>query len=178
MPTTIVVHATLPLGWRTGSPDQAPEDAVLLLRVLALLEASPPHADEDDSPEALRWQALEARVDLCLQMVGQLLARGEPKPARCAVSLSGQTLDWYSATPLPAGEQGTVSLWLSPRLPRALELAAQIAECRPEGDGWRIAAQFACRDDELQDWLDKTIFRRHRREIFERKHQTDDDADS
>jgi hypothetical protein len=40
----------------------------------------------------------------------------------------------------------------------------------------RNTVQFIDCDSELQDWLDKTIFRRHRREIFDQRQQAKDDA--
>lgn len=170
MPTAIKIHADLPLVWHPQA-GPAGTDGVLLLRVLALLEAAPPHYDEEDSAELQRWQAMEARVDLCLHLLGQLLLRDGPLPQVCPVSLSGDSASWCSEQELPIGQQGTLALYLSPRIPQPLLLPAQItaAEQLPAG-GWQLEAQFRLGDDELQDWLDKTIFRRHRREIFERKH--------
>lgn len=174
MPTAIAIHADLPLAWHA---DQAPVagDGVLLLRVLSLLEASPPHLDDEDGPDSVRWQALEARIDLCLQLIGQLLARGAPLPPVASVALNGESARWRAAAPIAPGGRGALGLYLSPRIPQALLLPAVITGCSPDGDRWLVDAHFELHDDELQDWLDKTIFRRHRREIFDRKHPSHDD---
>jgi hypothetical protein len=145
----------------------------LLLRVLALWEATTALDDEAVTPDSLRWQALESRVDLCLALLGQLLARSSHRPDRCAVSLSGEHLVWVAAQPLTPGTGGCASLWLSTSMPQPLRLRATIMTCEPAVDGWRITANIRPDNEELQDWLDKTIFRRHRREISERRHRHD-----
>jgi hypothetical protein len=172
MPTQIAINAQLPLVW---SPESAvsPDEGILLLRVLSLLEAAHPHVDEDDSPEAMRWQALEARVDLCLQLLGQLLINKSPSPPLCAVELTGEHVAWLASHQHSPGESGCVSLWLSSRIPQALRLPATISEVSPLSDGWRVVARLRIDNDELQDWLDKTIFRRHRREVHELRQQQD-----
>ncbi len=175
MPTAVEIHVDIPLLWKAGNNAPSATDSVLLLRVLALIEAAPPHFDEDESVESLRWQALEARIDLCVQMLGQILARNEPNPPRCSLFLSGEHCRWNQATPMTVGEQGFVGLGLSAQIPQLLWLPATIRACQAEGDAWQIEAQFQIHDVELQDWLDKTIFRHHRREISERKRQSFDD---
>ncbi|QDQ25214.1 hypothetical protein FNU76_01965 [Chitinimonas arctica] len=173
MAAALSIDLDLPLAWLHAAPPPG-TDGVLLLRVLALLEAAPPHLDDEDGPEALRWQALEARVDLTLQLLGQLLARGEPLPPTRPLVLHGGGASWLAATALPVGDVGTLVLHLSPRIPQPLYLSAHIDSCLAEAGGWRVNCSFQHLDAELQDWLEKTIFRRHRREIFERKHPHDD----
>ncbi|MGQ5522962.1 PilZ domain-containing protein [Chitinimonas sp. PSY-7] len=175
MPTHIKIHADLPLAWYSDEP-QAGSDGILLLRVLALLEAAPPNYNEDDSVETLRWQGLEARVDLCMMLLGQLLLRDGLLPDVCPVELSGEGASWTSPGKLSSGQHGTLALYLSPRIPQPLLLPASLTDVQQKDDGsWLVQARFELGDLELQDWLDKTIFRRHRREIFERKHAHDDE---
>ncbi|MDN3575978.1 PilZ domain-containing protein [Chitinimonas viridis] len=173
MPTTICIQLSAAGAWQAGEPEAA-SDGVLLLRVLALMEAAPPHLDDEDGPDALRWQALEARVDLTLQLLGQLLARGVPRPPVCSFQLSGETASWSMPAPPPLGEAGTLALYLSSRIPQPLQLPATVIAVEPMADGARVTVTFNRLEPELQDWLDKTIFRRHRREIFERKHSHDE----
>lgn len=149
------------------------------MRVIALLEAAPPHFDDDDSDEAIRWQAMEARLDLCIQLVGQLLIQHAPLSETCPVNITSEEITWRSASALAKGSVGAIGLYLSPQVPQPLWLPAEVSSCEPLGDAWSITAQYRGLDDELQDWLDKTIFRRHRREISERKrHAYDEDTDS
>lgn len=173
MASTLTIMLDAPLAWLAPTaPSSA--DGVLLLRVLALQEAAPPHLDDEDGPDALRWQAMEARLDLTLQLLGHLLARSEPVPPSRSLELSGGGARWTSSTPLAVGSEGRLALYLSPSIPQALQLPAQIKHCQEVATGqWQVEASFLQLDAELQDWLEKTIFRRHRREIYERKHSHD-----
>ncbi|WP_269533187.1 PilZ domain-containing protein [Chitinimonas sp. BJYL2] len=174
MTTPLSIRFAMPISW-LDSPPVTTIDPVLLLRVLALLEASPAHLDDDDSPDALRWQSLEARVELMLQMVGQLLARGDCLPPLQEIELSGAGVSWNSVSPVPVGKAGYVGIYLSPRIPQPLVLSATIRECELTGSGdYRLDATFEQIDAEVQDWIEKTVFRRHRRQIFEKKHPHDD----
>ncbi|WP_374353554.1 PilZ domain-containing protein [Chitinimonas sp.] len=165
----IEISARLPVQWEGDTVGNMAEGS-LLLRVLALLESQAVQ-DDDDSPEALRWQAMEARIDLCLQLLAQLLARNAPPPAAVPLRLASSQLAWESAQALAQGMAGAVAIWLSPLLPRPLLLPARISACDAHGDAFWITAQFDVLDSQLQDLLDKTIFRKHRREVFERRHQ-------
>ncbi|PHV13110.1 PilZ domain-containing protein [Chitinimonas sp. BJB300] len=174
MSTPIKIQADLPVAWHLDVPPIG-SDGVLLLRVLALLEAVPSNYNEDDSAETLRWQGLEARVDLCLLLLGQLLLRDGVLPQVCAIELSGEGACWTHPQLLRVGERGTLALYLSPRIPQPLLLPASLTDVQAkEGGSCLVQAKFELGDIELQDWLDKTIFRRHRREIFERKHVHDE----
>lgn len=168
MPNAVAIHTDMPVYWR---PEGVPVGAnsTLLLRVIALLEAAPPHFDEDDSEEAMRWQAMEARLDLCIQLVGQLLVQHAPLPQPCPVNITSEEVTWCNPAELAPGSVGAIGLYVSPQVPQPLWLPARVIRCASAKQGWTITAQYVGMDEELQDWLDKTIFRRHRREISERK---------
>lgn len=175
MNTAISITMHIPLGWRSGKADGGA--GILTLRVLELMEAAPLRYDEEGSEETLRWQALEARVDLCLQMLAQLLARDSALPAEQEVQLSGTGAHWRSEQANMVGEHGSLALYLSPQVPQALLLPARITACQQVEQGWLTSVQFERLDPELQDWLDKTIFRHHRRQISQlRRHAHDDET--
>jgi len=172
MSTEISVEMHLPVAW-AEAPQEA-TDGVLLLRVLDLLEASSQHYDEDGSEDALRWQAMEARIDLCLQLLGQLLARDAPRTPPTAILLSGVGASWRARSPLPVGQSGTLLLYLSRRILQPLVLPATVMTCVSDGEVWGVSVRFAILDEEFQDWLDKTVFRYHRRHISQLKRHHDD----
>lgn len=175
MQSPLSIQLTVPVQWHAASEVYEHSDGVLLLRVLSLMEASASHIDDDDSIDALRWHALEARVDLTLQLLGQLLLRGASPPPLAVVALSAESAVCAMIQPLTVGEVGTLALHLSPRIPQALMLQARVEQCVQQNDEhYAVHFGFIGMHPELQDWLAKTIFRRHRREIFERKHALDD----
>ncbi len=177
--TAISIQLDVPVEWR--EQPSVTTDGVLLLRVLELLEAAPLHFDDNGSEESLRWQALEARVDLCLTLLGNILARDTPIPPAVEVFLSGEGATWLHATPLLPGISGTFAVYPSLRIPQALLLPAHVIQCRAVADQWQVTVRFDALATDLQDWLDKMVFRYHRRQISQlRRHDedTDDAADS
>lgn len=167
----VYLEAKLPLSWQAVSnfDDDHLErwmhaDAALL-RALAVLEGNPAETERDlSTPTNKALDRLEAKIDLTLALVIQLLGgQTDLPPARHAV-LRAATLVW-TADEAPAAGAGVVSLYLSPKLPLPLMLPAHIAEIAPSPSGFRIRAGFAHLDEEVQDWLERTVFRHHRRAV-------------
>lgn len=164
----------MPLSWR---PLSAPTPRAVeswmhtnavLLRALATLEAQPPASDYDSesgSASGRQMERLEAKVDLALSLLGRLLdaagAQAESRPLR----LSAQGIEWTAEADIPPGAALLLSLHLSPRLPHPLELPALVRHSA----GGTIQAEFTHLNEETQDWLERTVFRYHRRAIQARR---------
>ncbi len=164
MDTGISVELFAPCGWQVGQHAVA-DDAKLLLRVLAILESAQPGVEEAMRPDDQHWQALEARVDLCLHLLSELLSAQSPPPPAVPISLSCEGARFISPHPLTPGERGVWSVWLADRLAKALRLDTVVETCQPHPQGYQLQVRFVIDDEALQDWVDKTVFRRHRREI-------------
>ncbi len=130
-----------------------------LLNGLAALDkpAADLHADNPDSPQL---QRLEAKIDLGLQMLGQLLNANSPLPAQHDVLLSAQALAWRCNTPPPATEL-QLQLFIDSRIPQPLQLKARLDG--QQGDFWVV--RFVEVSEALQDALDRAVFRWHRRQV-------------
>lgn len=162
---SVSFSATLPLAW-SPHPPASGIDSGLLLSVLAILDVLP-SADERqaDSP---RLAAMEAKLDLCLALLAQAAHRQGQTLQATAVSLSGQSAEWQQAE-APVSGAGWLSVVLSPQLPLPLDLPGQL-QCQPLAQsggaaGWRCQVRFAALAEPVQEWLDKTVFRYHRRAI-------------
>lgn len=159
----------LPLAWHVAG--EAPEQAVIsqanteVLRVIASLDeptASPHAEDSERGQELLR---LEAKLDLALDLIGQLLRREVALPAKTAVRLAATGIDWDGAELPRPGEHVEVEVFLDERYPRPLLLHAEVTAVA----AGRVHARFTLVDSELQDELEKFIFRHHRRSIAHRR---------
>ncbi len=130
-----------------------------LLNGLAALDkpAGDLHAEHPDSPQL---QRLEAKIDLGLQMLGQLLNANSPLPAQQEVLLSAQALAWRSATP-PSATDLHLQLFIDSRIPQSLQLKAKLDG--QQGEYW--VARFVDVPEALQDALDRAVFRWHRRQV-------------
>jgi hypothetical protein len=162
---SVSVTLTLPLqmaAWVSHDATlQASRDFanLTLLNGLAALDkpAADLHADNPDSPQL---QRLEAKIDLGLQMLGQLLNANAPLPAQHDVLLSAQALAWRCSTPPPATEL-QLQLFIDSRIPQPLQLKARLDG--QQGEYW--VARFEEVSEALQDALDRAVFRWHRRQV-------------
>ncbi len=160
----------LPVSWRTlAAPIDAETAAVYGERNVRLLQAreamdqlGPVESTDEDSPHAAALIRLELKVNLVLDLVGQILASNRPRPAAVPVRFNSLGATWRSpGTQLPeAGAVGLVEIYLHECLAEPLKLAGRIASVMPDG---HIKARFAPVGETVADLLEKLAFRRHRR---------------
>jgi hypothetical protein len=170
METGVSFQANLPLEWRPlGDAEQHAVEIwmhtnIVLLRALATIDAQAPATDyenEPGSPTGRVLERLEAKVDLALTLLGRLLSQEQPAPRPASLTLSAQAVAWKSDSLPPAGSAVLITLHISSRLPQPLRLTAIV---KRSGQGGAEAV-FTHLGEELQDWLERTVFRQHRRHI-------------
>ncbi|MDY6980976.1 MAG: PilZ domain-containing protein [Pseudomonadota bacterium] len=168
LPDGVVVTPEAGVLWHEGPLDPATcydhnLTTFLLLDTLPDVSAGSESGERDN--EAL--QALEAKLDLLIQLVAQLLGQQQSLPTGQAVRLAASGLEWHS--PVSISSQGWLELFLEPRLPRALKLAVENHAHEVEPGVWRICSRFTSLEDEIHTLLEKWVFRRHRREIAQQR---------
>ena len=161
----------LPVGWRRV-PE--PFDAGLLnsyadrnLRVLqalaALEESGQGEKTEDSSPHAAEIARLDLKVNLLLDMVGQLLTASRPRPKAVPMRFNALGAVWHSPPPHPEmGSQGVLEIYLRDCIAEPLRLVGRIASVGPDG---RIKARIVPPGEHIADLMEKLAFRKHRRQI-------------
>ncbi len=165
----VAFQADHPFSW-DPLPETAPHEVAawmhtntVLLRALATLEAAIPPTEPDadlPGPASRALERLEAKTDLVLELLGVLLcSRAEALPPRPA-TLSATSLEWDDSAGPENGSLILIRLAISPALPHPLRLPARV-----ERQGTTVRASFAHLTDEALDWLERTVFRRHRRQI-------------
>lgn len=166
--TTLRVDLTLPLAWHEypAFPPQTVREwmraNLALLTALASLESV--HRDGDGEARSDPTLArVEAKIDLALVLLGEWLRRQQPLPPETRVGLSGGEIEW-AGPPLAAGARGRVDLYLSSGLPWPLRLPVEVSGTE---DG-RVRARLLHLSPDVQDWLDRTLFRYHRRSLTPR----------
>jgi len=169
----VYFEAFLPLGWTPVSfpiPSFTLEEwmqtNVTLLRALATMEALPiDKENEPGSSSAKAIDRLEAKVDLSLALLAKLLARDTHFPQRAPARLFANKMEWISQEGPEQGARVALTLFLSHKIPQALVLPANVTKSEKQPDGLHICATFAQLSEEMQDWLERTVFRYHRRSI-------------
>jgi Atypical PilZ domain, cyclic di-GMP receptor len=161
----------LPLAWKK-MPE--PFDAALMgsyadrnLRVLqalaALDEHGQPEKTDESSPHAADIMRLDMKVNLLLDMVGQLLVASRPRPRPAAIRFNALGGVFQAIPPFPElGSQGVLEIFVRDSVAEPLRLAGRIASVGPDG---RVKVRFAALSENVADLLEKLAFRKHRRQI-------------
>lgn len=167
-------QAEMPLGWQSGPLPAATvlhewmHTNVVLLHALATMETQAPARDNESGNDMERkLERVEVKLDLALDLLSKLLAQHIPKPASCPVTLSASGIEWVCQGTPPAGNI-VISLFINPRLAQPLLLPASVRNATTAASGTRIAAEFTHLNEEVQEWLERTVFRNHRRFIQSR----------
>jgi hypothetical protein len=166
----------LPVAWRPTP--QAPDTALLashveknlrLLQACAALEEHGQHEKQDDnSPHAADIMRLEFKVNLLLDLVGQILATNQPRPRAVPVRFNAKGAIWQTKGSLPMmGEEGFTEIYLRDCLVQPLTLFGRISSVSPEG---RIKVRFFPLGETIADHIEKLAFRRHRRMVADARH--------
>lgn len=166
----------LPLAWRR-LPE--PFDPAVIgsfadrnLRVLQSLSALEEHGQiekpDENAPHAADILRLDMKMNLLLDMVGQLLLASRPRPRAAAIRFNALGAVWQGLAPHPElGNQGVLEIFLRDCIAEPLRLVGRIASVSPEG---RIKAKFIHPGENVADLMEKLAFRRHRRQIAGAKH--------
>ncbi len=162
----------LPVLWRAlpAPPDQelAAGFAERNLQVLQAWEAMDEHGPlvekaDENTPYAADLMRLERKINLLLDLVGQILANNRPRPAPSAVRFNALGAAWRGAAPLPeAGAQGVLEVYLHECLAQPVRLPGRITSVTPDGV---VKARFVPLGEPVADLIEKLAFRRHRRQI-------------
>lgn len=161
----------LPAAWRR-LPE--PYDPALIgsfadknLRVLQSVSALEEHGHlektDESSPHAADILRLDMKMNLLLDMVGQLLAASHPRPKPVAVRFNALGGVFQAAAPFPElGSQGVLEVYLRDCIAEPLRLVGRIASVGPDG---RIKVRFIPPGEHIADLLEKLAFRKHRRQV-------------
>ena len=132
----------------------------MLLRVILALDEYPAEHSEE-------LATLDFKVNIILELLGELLSRQLDLPAPVTLSLGATELMWTSDADLPAaGEHIELSIYLHRTFPRPFTLRGQVSEAQPGS----CHVQLDSLPDSLQDMFEKFIFAHHRREVAHGRH--------
>lgn len=117
--------------------------------------------EHDEISLELRRQDL--KINLLLDMVGELLVQTNKLPAEVMLRLTATGLEYDGDSAAhKAGDKLEIALYISPSTPRALKLYGEVLTSDADSI---ISIGFIGVSQAVQDWLEKFIFRHHRRII-------------
>lgn len=147
--------AELPLAW-LRQLTQTPLEASRYLAVLAEFEQQAEKQQDVD-------ESLHAKLDLALLWLARSQHVNPASPRQVQIGLSH--IAWQMPVAMPVGETGVLAVCFSDVFPLQLQLPARITACRAEAGEFFIQAELIWRNEDLQGWYERTVFRYHRRQI-------------
>ena len=154
------IHAPLP-PTRLSQLDQQNEE--LLAFTATLEEHKGDVADDEHDPYRQDVQRVEHKVNLLLDMVGQLLARQTDMPDPVAVRLAPGAIEWHAPQPPAVNDSLLLEIFINPKYPSPLIFVGHVCKVEPHEQGVRIVAELDQGSASVTHALEKFIFRHHRR---------------
>ena len=136
------------------------------LRVLQACDALEEHGKlekaDDESPHSADIQRLDFKLNLLLDLAGQLLAASRPRIESTAVRFNAMGASWRTTTPLAIGTHGITEITLRELVVQPLKLPSQVVSGGAAGE---TRVRFVALGETVADHIEKLVFRRHRRQI-------------
>lgn len=171
---------SLPVCWRQLEeyPDESRithinESNESLLRISGALDEYLPDVAEEYPEITPELARLDLKLNLVLEFVGQLLGRELGLPSPTPVRIGAKGLAIHHEGPLDdtliPGQKLSLDLYIQAEVPKPLKLFGEIVE-RSEKQGTHIIViAFYGINQSLEDWLEKLVFRHHRRDIAQQR---------
>ncbi len=132
--------------------------------ILGLDEVS--HEASDDVQElGHEIHRLDFKLNVILELVGQLVSQNLELPQVYAVTLGPQALQISSAEAPPEGAQLSMKIYLDQRFPFSLDIAVEVVSVEKLSSGYVSRFNYLDMGDVSLELLEKYIFRQHRRQI-------------
>jgi hypothetical protein len=167
----------LPVRWR---PQPAPPTDVQAahlaernLRVLqacdALEEKGGLEKSDDESPHSADIMRLDFKLNLLLELAGQLLAQTQARVENAQIRFNAMGATWQSGETLTGGSHGILEVTLRDVIVQPLHLPAEVVA---GADAGFIRVRFLALGETVADHIEKLVFRRHRRKIAGARQQS------
>jgi hypothetical protein len=161
----------LPVRWRPQSETVSEVTAAQQmvernLRVLQSCDALEEHGQleksDDESPHSADIMRLDFKLNLLLDLAGQLLAASQPRVQPVPIRFNAMGATWKCDEPLAPGSHGILEITLRDLIVHPLNLPAEVVPGAPQGEA---RVRFMWIGETVADHIEKLVFRRHRRKI-------------
>ena len=169
----LVYGDTIPIGWQDVGKEissahilrmhQANERVLRCFSVIEEYRAET--ADEDHAHVVHDLSRFEFKLNLLLDMVARLLVEHVSLPTPAPVKMSGSAIRWRAPTAPAIGEMISLDIYLNQGYPIPITLYAEVRGVTAVDEGFQIDAQYREMSESVRSWLEKMIFRYHRRQI-------------
>ena len=175
----LTLSDNISVSWR--AIDHRPDDAELaqvneanesFLRAVSALATISTEDIEVDSGISQEIARLDIKVNLLLDLVSQLLYRQLEIPALSPVIMSSDEIEWRGEQLPEPGLTVFVQAYVQRGTPKPLGFYGEVVSTRQEYQRGCARVRYLGLSGAAQSWLDKLIFRHHRREVAYKRSQS------
>jgi hypothetical protein len=166
------------VGWTTVP--EAPSDEQLakvnesneaFLRAVAVLSTAGLEMPEEESSASSEIARLDLKVNMLLDLVSQLIYAQLDIPERTQVTVGAQSLSWRGSTLPDPGAIVFMQVYIEHGTPKPLCFYGEVISTAADHAAGQATVNYQGLSQAARGWLEKLIFRHHRREIaFRRAH--------
>lgn len=174
----LVFEDRIPLGWR--QIESAPSASQILrthdanervLRCLAALDEYHTDAAEEEHAHGGHDLArVEFKLNLLLDMMGRILVHHMSVPEPVPVRIGATSIQWESERVPPLGQYLGIDVYLNQRYPSPITLFGVVRAVHPAEGTCRVEVGYKDMSESVQGWIEKLIFRQHRRLVAQARH--------
>ena len=162
MPLRCIQLTHVPTEMQRIQCQEANED---ILRTIALLDEHFSEPGEEHDITAQGMQRIDFKLNLVLDLVGQVLAHHLTLPESVSVSFNTQAIQWEGLSAPDSGAGVKIELYISRKYPRAIVLYGKVEAVQPISGAFKVGVVFEGLSEIVCDGLSKLIFRHHRRHV-------------
>lgn len=166
MPGSILLERRLPLSWSLPPQQAVAVDSAhnhLVFTLLDNLEEPALHKPEGEA--GAEWMRVDAKLNVIMQLLGQLLQATQPLPPFVDIRFTSDTLAWQVQQSPPPGSLIEVAIYPEAFLPLAVNFVARV---QANAEHWMEVDMHGLSEEQLAIWS-RWIFRQHRRQIAQNR---------
>ncbi len=161
----VAIELMVPFKWEALSDDVLCDNySAANINTLLLLESmqeQPHRQNEDPKISGSEVERLEAKLNLLIQLVNQLIEASKPLPAKQKLVLTNHSLCWNQDKSLAVDMLVQLTIYIEPSFPQPIKLYARVTENKDN----KVKVVFVNLDEQEEEILSKWVFRLHRRTI-------------
>jgi hypothetical protein len=178
----LVYEDLVPMRWRKSEDEIKPSQLIRIddsneeiLRFISVLDDyGSETASDSRSSNTGDITRIEHKVNLILDLVSQILVHNVDLPDAVPIRMSASGIQWQCDTRLDIGQYIFLDIYFYHNYPRPIVLVGQVQGVDKLGAGYDTRVGFEYMSDMVRRWLDKIIFRHHRRVVAHARRQSQD----
>ncbi len=185
LPEGLSFTDNISITWNTA--EHRPDDAQLatlnesnesFLRTASAIGEFFTDVAEEDTATSQDIIRLDLKLNLILDLVGQLIYKQLDIPAMSLVTISSSEVAWQCTDVPEPGQMIFIEAYVQHGTPKPLCFYGEVVSDKQEHSCGHVRARYLGLNGSVQTWLDKLIFRHHRRAVAYKKAMDSENGNS